>query len=333
LETQKSYLSNESISTIYFGGGTPSLLSPTELESVLEAVYENFEITDNPEVTLEANPENLSAENLHFYKSVGINRLSVGVQSFNDKHLKFLNRSHSAAQAISAIERIRQMGFMQMSLDLIFAIRQGDDAIWESDLKTALDFEPEHLSVYNLTIENGTVFGNWQGKGKLNSPDDDQCSRQYVMAHEKLEAAGYEHYEISNYALPGQYSRHNTAYWRDQKYLGIGPGAHSYNLKSRQFNVKNNALYIKGIEIGQLPATIEQLSEIDKINEMVLTGLRTQWGIDLNVFKINQKIEPEKKGKIDDFLRKGLMKRENDTIKLTLSGQLLADSIISELMI
>ncbi|MEQ9423391.1 MAG: radical SAM family heme chaperone HemW [Cyclobacteriaceae bacterium] len=334
LALQKDYLGNSSIKTIYFGGGTPSLLTQNELSSILNQVSNTFSVAIDAEITLEANPENLDTGYLQFLRSLGINRLSVGIQSFDDITLRKLNRNHDSTSAIDSFQYARKVGFESISIDLIYATDQ-DDQKWLNDLNKAIDLNPEHISAYCLTIEQKTVFGKWVSKGKMDEVPDDTGARHFEMGHNHLSKAGYEHYEISNFCKPGHYSKHNTAYWSGNHYLGIGPGAHSYNGGSRQFNVSNNPKYIKAICEGIVPFEIEQLSEIDKINEYLMTSLRTKWGVDLDIVKSRFD-----NTNFDDVLRKlyGFEKRCLLTVTgnkaiLTLKGQLLADELTSQLMV
>lgn len=331
---RQQYLS-ENIGTIYFGGGTPSLLSDAELEQLIHAVTENFTIEKNAEVTLEINPDDISSEKLAFWKSLGVNRFSIGIQTFNDRMLKYLNRIHSAKEALESIDKVRAYGFDNFSIDLIYALPSEDHTEWKTDVKTALNLEPKHLSAYSLTIESGTVFGKWLTKGKIQEMDENFSSEQYLYLSEKLTQAGYEHYEVSNFALPGYYSRHNTSYWKGVPYIGIGPGAHSYNGFSRQANISNNPGYIKVIKEHKLPSEAEILNKEDKVNEYLLTRLRTCWGIDLK--ELNEKysytLSPSGQELIDRLIVQGLGDFDGDVFKLTEKGFLLADQVALELSI
>ena len=335
LEIRNSYLGGDKIETIYFGGGTPSLLNEDDLRAIMKAVDSNFKVNNLAEVTLEANPEDIHEDLLKLYHDLGINRLSLGIQSFNDQYLKYLNRNHGASVAIEAIEKIQNSEIQNFSIDLIFGIKPNDMDIWKNDLKQGIALSPPHISVYNLTIEEKTVFGNWAKKGRLKVVEDDQSADQYKVAHELLQENGYVHYEISNYGQAGYLSQHNTSYWKNSKYLGVGPGAHSYDIESRQYNVSNNSLYLKGVDKDNVPFKKENLSLEDKVNERILTGLRTMWGCDVG--DINKQYDfdlfHEKNQEITSYQNAGLMITVDQTIKLTLEGQLLADLISQELMI
>ncbi len=332
---QQNYLTDDPINSIYVGGGTPSLLSPKELASLLETIYKNYEVDNETEVTLEANPENITKESLKAFLSAGVNRLSLGIQSFHEPYLKYLNRVHSSPEAFRSIERIVNSEFKNFSIDLIFGIRENDLAIWIEDLETALKFKPNHISVYNLTIESKTVFGRWLDKGKIQMVSDEHSAKQFEYAHYLLNLKNYEHYEISNYCRDGHYSRHNTSYWKNAKYLGVGPGAHSYDQMNRQFNVKNNSKYIKAIRSSEVPFHMEHLSRENMINEYILTGLRTIWGCDLKVLKSSLDFDLVRMNTeiIDKLHANKLIEINEDKLLLTFKGQLIADSISSELMI
>lgn len=334
LEMQKEYLQNEPVETIYFGGGTPSLLSECNLESLFTAIGKNFVLSD-PEVTLEANPDDLSGQNLAMLKRVGINRLSIGVQSFDDGILRFLNRAHSSSDALRCLDLARNEGFDNISVDLIYAIPGQDNDLWKKNMETAIAFSPEHISAYSLTIEARTVFGHRQKKGLFPTEPDEVTAAQMEILMDESGKAGYQHYEISNFCRPGFYSRHNSSYWQQKKYLGIGPSAHSYNGSSRQSNISNNPLYIQSIAQGKLPCEVEVLSRANKINEYLLTTLRTVWGCSLNHLRIQlfYDLLKEKEQEITQFRKLALISIQGDLLILTQKGKLLADQIASDLFI
>jgi oxygen-independent coproporphyrinogen III oxidase len=253
LELQQGYLDGEVIETLYFGGGTPSMLSGDELGSLVQDVRKYFPTAADAEITLESNPDDLSISNLECFRSNGINRLSIGIQSFEDEVLRFLNRAHDSIDAKTAVARSREAGFKNISIDLIYAIPGQSEEAWIHTIKTAIELDPEHISAYNLTIEPQTVFGNWSKKGKLNSVVDDLAARQLEILIDLLSKSGYQHYEVSNFCKPGFESRHNSSYWQRKKYLGIGPSAHSYNKESRQYNVRNNHTYVKSLSSHVIP--------------------------------------------------------------------------------
>jgi oxygen-independent coproporphyrinogen-3 oxidase len=332
---QKDYLGGEILETIYFGGGTPSILLPSELTEILEAVQGNFAIADHTEVTLEANPDDLTKEKLKVLFDTGINRLSVGIQSFDDSVLKSLNRAHNNLMARCCIEDARKTGFENISIDLIYAIPQRPDEDWQKDIHHALEISPQHISSYSLTIEEKTVFGKWTKQGKMQPVDDDLAARQLGLLIDRLESANYEQYEVSNFSRPGFQSLHNSNYWKNKKYLGVGPSAHSYNGESRQYNVSNNATYLRSIQQEKIPCTLEVLTKHDKINEYLLTTLRTSWGADLRIMRERFLFDPLKENNdyIQSLQGKGLIVVEGDILKLTRKGRFLADKIASDLFV
>lgn len=323
----------EEINTIYFGGGTPSLLPLPNLERLLNEIFKNYRIGVYPEITLEANPDDINQEKLLHWKELGINRLSIGIQSFNEKLLAFMNRVHTRNQAISCIEEAMKIGFTNLSIDLIFAIPGQSLQELENDLDLITRFRPVHIATYNLTIEPKTVFGNWHNKGKLVEVDQDKAARQYEIIMDYLVSQGYEHYEISNFALPGFQSRHNSSYWQHKPYLGLGPGAHSFNGQQRHFNVSNNSLFMKGIESGNPARTIEYLSPLDSINEYILTGLRSNTGCDLSQLQLLHKFNLWEKEKevLQKYLKSGHLEVINNKLILTKKGKFIADQITSDL--
>lgn len=335
LHLQKDFLNGEVINTVYFGGGTPSLLKCEELHSLLDAVRNLHQLNSTAEITLEANPDDLTDDTLTKVKQVGINRLSIGIQTFHNDLLKFMNRAHDSATALQAIQSARKAGFDNISIDLIYAIPGQDDVRWKEDIQQALLVNPEHLSCYSLTIEEKTVFGKWSAIGKLKTIEDDVAAYQLEVLMDTLSAAGYEHYEISNFAKPGFYSRHNSSYWKQKKYLGIGPSAHSYNGSIRQFNIANNHLYLKSIQKNEIPAEKEQLTMENKINEYILTTLRTQWGTDLTKLKqeFNVDLLQQNSAYIQQLIERDQATLANSVLILTRKGKLLADKIASDLFV
>lgn len=333
LELQRSYLNHDKIDTIYFGGGTPSILASTEIENILTSIHTLFEINSYPEITMEANPDDLSMEKLKGLKKLGINRLSIGIQSFHDKILKYLNRAHNSKEAIFCIKNAREAGFENLSIDLIFSIPDQTIGQLKKDMDQAFALNPEHISVYSLTIEEKTVFGNWYKKRKIRQLSDEDSANQFDFIITTLEDHGYEQYEISNFCRDERYSRHNTSYWKNIKYLGIGPGAHSYNSDNRQFNVANNHKYMKSIREGIVPSEGEKLTKMDRANEFILTSLRTKWGCDLlklhDLFGYNLIILQE--NKIKELISEAQLFMENKHIFLTRKGKFLADTIIADL--
>ncbi|MDL5047599.1 radical SAM family heme chaperone HemW [Oscillatoria amoena NRMC-F 0135] len=330
---QQDYLGGERINTIYFGGGTPSVLSPDEINRLLQAIHELHPVVPEAEITLEANPDDLRADYLEAIRQAGVNRLSVGIQTFHDDLLRYMNRAHDRITALKTFEAAREAGFTNISMDLIYSIPGQDDSRWEEDLEQALLLKPQHISCYSLTIEPQTVFGKWANSGKLKPIPDDLAAHQFEILMDRLQQAGYEHYEISNFALPRCYAQHNSSYWRQENYLGVGPSAHSFNQVSRQFNVRNNHLYVKSLALGIVPAEKEVLTTENKINEFILTTLRTQWGTDLNALKhkYGYDLAVQNRAYLQELIQQKLIVLHNEIITLTRSGKLLADKIASDL--
>jgi oxygen-independent coproporphyrinogen-3 oxidase len=335
LVLQQAYLANEVIHTIYFGGGTPSLLTAEELESLLSVIRKHYELSDSLEISLEANPDDLTDYYLKGIRSAGIDRLSIGIQSFDDAVLQYLNRAHDAAGALQCLESARLNGFNNLSLDLIYAIPGQDHAQWSKNIQRAIGFKPEHISAYSLTIEEKTAFGRWAAQGKLKAADDEFAATQLEMLVEQLAFAGYHQYEISNFSLPGYESKHNSSYWRQQKYLGVGPSAHSYNGDTRQFNVSNNSQYLKALTAGNIPATVEFLTTADKVNDYLMTTLRTSWGTDLSWLRetLGYDLEKEHDFYLSSLISRQLARIDDGKLILTNRGRLLADKISSDLFV
>ena len=331
IELQKDYLNGESISTIYFGGGTPSLLPSSDIEQILTKIRRFHSVEKGSEITLEANPEDLSIEKLTELKSIGINRLSLGTQSFIDSELKWMNRMHTAKQATEAIKNAQNLGFNNISIDLIFGLPDQTKEDWQLNLDAALKLNVQHISSYGLTIENKTVLGNRVKKGLEKQPDDTLATEFFKMNMRVLPENGFEHYEISNFAKEGFISRHNSSYWRGIPYLGLGPSAHSFNGNSRQWNVKSNAAYVSNISVGKSFFEIEKLTATDQLNEQIMIGLRTKWGVQ------KAKVEAIKPGSWNQLMS-NLIPEENQlfivndtSIRLSAAGKLVADRLASDL--
>ena len=329
LALQRDYLSGETVETIYLGGGTPSLLTSTELESLLATVYQHYPVAGQPEITLEANPDDLNSAKLKKLCEAGVNRLSIGIQSFHEPHLRYLNRAHRAEDAMRCVQQAQDVGFNNLSIDLIYAIPAEDHSIWERDLAQAVALQPQHISSYCLTIEEKTVFGRWQRQGKLRAVSDVFAAEQFEMLIATLAAAGFESYEVSNFCQPGYYAKHNTSYWQNQKYLGVGPSAHSYDGLSRQHNVANNAKYLREVAEGTVPFEREVLSRYDQINERVMTGLRTKWGCDLEALKneLHYDLYKEHTVYVDQLVKESKAVLQEGILILTNRGRLMADGI------
>lgn len=333
LTLQKDYVNGERINTIYLGGGTPSMLDAEELELLFTTIHKNFSVNEAAEITLEANPDDLSLPRLRQLRSQGVNRLSIGIQSFDDKVLQFLNRAHNGQSAVTCVEEARDAGFQNISIDLIYAIPGQDDETWKQNIVQAIRLSPEHISSYSLTIEDKTVFGRWAATGKLKVTEDDIAATQLETLVTLLEAADFAQYEVSNFARPGFESKHNSSYWKQERYLGVGPSAHSYNESSRQYNISNNAAYVRSMQQNIIPFTLESLTREDKINDFLLTTLRTQWGTDLK--KLQQLYQydllADHRQYIESLCEQKFALLRNDTLLLTKSGKLLADKIASDL--
>ncbi len=334
LGNQREYL-NEPVTTIYFGGGTPSLLDKKQIDLLLSTIASNYSLAADAEITLEANPDDLTKDKLNSLRDAGINRLSIGIQCFDDSLLKFLNRAHDASGAITSLKNVKEAGFNNISIDLIYAIPGLSEKIWEQTLATTISFSPEHISSYALTIEERTVFGNWVKRGKLHPMEEEPAARQFEILTEVLSRNGYEQYEISNFCKPGFHSKHNSSYWKDSHYLGIGPSAHSYNGQSRQFNVRNNARYVRLIQSNEPTFEKEILTRENKINEYILTTLRTIWGCDLDFLKnqLNDDLRVRKGEYLSKLRHEGLVSIEHNILRLTKKGKLLADKITEDLIV
>lgn len=335
IELQQAYLEGEPLETIYFGGGTPSLLSVDELTDLLGSIRNLFTVSSNAEISLEANPDDLSTKKLEGFRRAGVNRLSIGIQSFHDSLLTGLNRVHTSAAAHRCIQDARTAGFQNISIDLIYAIPGETEAMWREDILHALLLKPEHLSCYALTIEPKTTFGKWTQQGRMKSTSDEVAALHLEVLMCALEEAGYEHYEISNFAKPGFYSRHNSSYWKGSPYLGIGPSAHSYNKETRHFTVANNYHYLQALAKGVVPFEKEVLTPEDKINEYLLTTLRTSWGCDCSELlqTFGYDLLHEQKAYLQPLFDTAFAVLENNKITLTKKGKLVADKIASDLFI
>lgn len=332
----RSYiLGHDLVETIYFGGGTPSLLTPEELEKILKVIYSVFNISESVEITLESNPDDLDLDYLRDIKKLGINRLSIGIQSFKDEDLVLMNRRHSSEQSLLSLENSLKAGFNNITADLIYALPNQSLKDWEYNLTTLLQFDITHISAYNLTIEKGTAFNNFVSKEKVILPQESVAIDQFMLLLDKTRQYGFEHYEISNFAKDGMYSRHNLSYWKQKKYLGVGPSAHSFDYNFRYWNISNNLKYIEAVNSNSEYNTCEELSLIDKYNEYILTSLRTMWGIDTTYitdkfgcfFLSNCYSTVYKYIKTNDIIQSG------NFIILTEKGKLLADKITSDLFL
>ncbi|WP_158961687.1 radical SAM family heme chaperone HemW [Myroides fluvii] len=329
---RKEELKGETIETIYFGGGTPSILAVEEINALLATVYQNYTVVDQPEITLEANPDDLTTSTIHRLAQSKVNRLSIGIQSFGEEDLKMMNRAHNAQEAISCLKEAVQY-FDNISIDLIYGIPNLSNERWLENIQRILDLGIPHISCYALTVEERTALNKLIQKGVVPSPKEEVAHAHFMLLIEKLRANGYVHYELSNFAKPGYYSKNNSAYWLGKKYLGIGPSAHSFDGTYRSWNIANNPLYIKSIEGGELPSEVEKLSLSDRYNEYIMTGLRTIWGVDL--VRIAQEFGSIYHAYLvresASFIADGLMQEVEGVLTITDKGKFLSDGIASDL--
>jgi oxygen-independent coproporphyrinogen III oxidase len=331
---RKDYLGTESVATIYLGGGTPSVISVGDLEKIINQIYKQFRIEENCEITIEMNPDDVYKEYLNGLRSLGINRISLGIQSWRDSDLKMLNRRHDSAGAVRALKDIFDAAFDNVTIDLIYGIPGMNATEWALNLDMSFSFDIKHLSAYHLTIEKGTVFGKMLGKKLIAEIDEEESVILFNILIEKAEAAGFIHYEISNFGKPGYFSIHNSNYWKQVNYLGLGPSAHSFNGYSRQWNISNLKGYISAVNSGKPYFENEELDSRTRFNEYIMTSLRTMWGIDLEY--IEKTFEKEGydyvvnlSGKFKNY---GLMKQDKKNLVLTNQGKMISDNIISEFM-
>lgn len=320
------------VETIYFGGGTPSLLTSEELKQIFETIFSNYNISENPEITLEANPDDLTPTRINELAESPINRLSIGVQSFFEEDLKLMNRAHNSTEALESIKEAKKH-FENISIDLIYGVPGMSEARWMENLNIALGLNVPHISCYALTVEPKTALETFIEKGVVAPIDEDAAEKHYETLLKVTEQSGYENYEFSNFGKPGFRSRNNTAYWEEIPFIGIGPGAHSYDGGGRSWNVENNIKYIKGIQQGELPSGGEVLTTRDKYNEYVMTGLRTSKGVSLK--KIEQEYGEEFLNYLMDqariHLKEGFLLIEDNTLKVTPKSRFIRDGIASEL--
>ncbi|SEF86944.1 radical SAM family heme chaperone HemW [Sphingobacterium lactis] len=335
IEKRAAYLS-EDVHSIYFGGGTPSILEADEIQGLVDKVSQHFHISTDAEITLEANPDDLHKKKVQALRGTAINRFSIGIQSFFEEDLRWMNRAHNAEEATSSIMRVQDAGFENITCDLIYGYPLLTNAKWKSNMQQLIDLQVPHISSYSMTVEKKTALDHMINKGKTPALNEAQSADQMLLLIDTLTNAGYEQYEISNFAYPGRHAKHNSNYWMGKPYLGIGPSAHSFNGDSRSWNVANNALYIKGILANELQLETEQLTKNDRYNEYIMTALRTKWGVDKHF------VEKEFGSDYTNELLHGLaayihngevQEASSGIITLTASGKLLADQIASELFI
>lgn len=334
IDLQKNYLS-QPVSTIYFGGGTPSILPSANITDIISRLEKNLIIENNAEITLEANPDDISPEKLNEWKQIGINRLSIGIQSFFQEDLAWMNRAHNAQQAFDCITLAQKAGFNNLTIDLIYSTPTLSDEGWEKNVKTAIALQIPHLSCYALTVEPKTALEKLIKQKALADVDTEKQARHFELLMQWMKEAGYEHYEISNFAKPGFRSKHNSSYWQGKSYLGLGPSAHSFNGTSRQWNVANNALYIQSLSNGVVPFEAEVLTTEQQLNEYIMTSLRTMEGISLQ--NVKQNFGKDKYEYLIKTARPHLnhehLTIENDYLKTTTQGKLLADGIAADLFV
>ena len=335
IEIQKNYLNGSKISTVYFGGGTPSLLSEKELMDIFETLERNFIISKDAEITLEANPDDLTKDKIKQLKDTPINRLSIGIQSFFDEDLKLMNRVHTSSEAENAVKGAQDKGFENITIDLIYGIQTLTNDKWKKNLAATFALDVKHISAYSLTIEPKTAFAHQIKTGQLKNIDEQQSAEQFEIMLEAMNKNNFIQYEISNFGKDGFFSKHNSNYWLKEHYLGLGPSAHSYNGVSRQWNVANNALYIQSLEKGELNFEMEELTTSQQYNEYVLTTLRTMWGTDLNYIKqtfgVDYLLNCMKEA--DRYLETGKVFIKENKLFLSNEGKLFADKIASDLFV
>jgi oxygen-independent coproporphyrinogen-3 oxidase len=332
IRLQKDYLAGETIETIYLGGGTPSLLTGDEINLLINTVTGLHTVSANAEITTEANPDDLDRTTLSAYRQTAINRFSIGIQSFFDDDLQWMNRVHRADEAEASVKRAQDTGFENITVDLIYGYPLLTDLKWKYNLDKVFELGVPHVSSYSMTVEPRTALASFINKKKQPGMNDQQSAEQFITLMDAMTPHGFEHYEISNFCKPGQYSRHNSNYWKGVKYLGIGPSAHSFNGESRQWNVPNNAKYMQAVGTGTIPAETEILTEANQLNEYIMTSLRTMWG--LNLIQLNA-IAPASSDELlksaRPFFDNAWIAQKEDVIYLTQAGKLYADHIASEL--
>ncbi|NGF57278.1 radical SAM family heme chaperone HemW [Parapusillimonas sp. SGNA-6] len=332
---RQDYLQDRTVHSIYFGGGTPSILPVDEIQKLIDSVAAHFEISAEAEITLEANPDDLDIDKVKALRSTPINRLSIGIQSFYEEDLKWMNRAHNAQEADASIKRVQDAGFENITCDLIYGYPLLTDEKWNSNIQRLVDLQVPHISSYSMTVEKKTALAHFIRQGKSAPIDEEQSAEQMLVLMDTLTQYGYEHYEISNFAKKGMYAQHNTNYWKGKHYLGIGPSAHSYNGRSRSWNIAHNMRYIAAVQEGQPAYETEDLGLHDRINEYIMTSLRTMWGIDMIYFEqeFGQDVSHNLMAEVHPFLSKGQMLHKDASLVLTDQGKVIADHIISQLFI
>ncbi|HET6557350.1 MAG TPA: radical SAM family heme chaperone HemW, partial [Prolixibacteraceae bacterium] len=335
LKSRASEIASEEINTIYLGGGTPSVLLIEELNALLTIINQHYRVATGAEITLEANPDDLTPANLTALRQLGFNRLSIGIQSFADSDLQLMNRRHGALQAVQSVKWAQQAGFSNISIDLIYGLPNQTLQAWERNVQLALELDVQHISAYHLTYHQGTVFYHQLKKGMLKELPDEISLAQFRVLVEQLSQSGFEHYEISNFCKPGYYSRHNSSYWKNQKYLGIGPSAHSFDLNTRRWNVSSIARYLEGLENGQPYWESETLSQQDRYNDLIITGLRTTWGIAeetiRSLFEARYYTHFQKCR--EKYLHSGQVELTSGKVRISSEGWFVSDKIMADFMV
>ena len=334
IEMRKSEFQNEIVETIYFGGGTPSILPISDLKFLIDEVYRNYKVAENPEITVEANPDDLSEERIIELSKNKVNRLSIGIQSFFEDDLKLMNRAHNSEEAQKCLEIATQY-FDNISLDLIYGIPGSSNEKWKQNIEKALSFGIPHISSYALTVEPKTALDKFIQKGIIKAPDDEVVQEQFHILVATLKENGFIHYELSNFSKPDYFSKNNSSYWLGKKYIGIGPSAHSYDGKNRGWNISNNGLYIKSIQANEIPIETENLTETDRYNEYIMTGLRTIWGVSLARIEqeFGEKFLTYLNNQSVKFIADDLLSLSDGILTTTKKGKFLTDGIASDLFL
>ena len=334
LEMRKNYLEGEEIETIYLGGGTPSQLTEKELNEIFTSLYNIYKVKEDAEITLEANPDDLTPEYVSMLRRLPINRISMGIQTFQEETLKLLHRRHTARQAIEAFQRCREAGFRNISIDLMYGLPGETLDTWKEDLQQAIALHPEHISAYHLIYEEGTALWKLRDEHQVEEADEDLSVTLFKNLIDELKQAGYQHYEISNFCLPGLHSRHNSSYWTGKKYLGCGPSAHSFNGSSRQWNIASLDNYLKGIASGKPNYEIEELDLYTRYNDFVITSIRTCWGMPLSRLQTEygEELYHYCLRMAKPHLEQGVLQLQDEVLKLTSKGIFVSDGIMSDLL-
>lgn len=332
---KKDRIADHQVGSIYFGGGTPSVLPSAAFEKIFNTITRHFSVASDAEITIEANPDDLDAKKIKELRQLPVNRFSIGIQSFFDEDLIWMNRAHNSGEAENCIKRSQDAGFENLSIDLIYGYPLLTDQKWLSNINKAIEFETPHISAYSMTVEPRTALAHAIKRGKQVPVNDEQSADQFISLIEQLGKAGFEHYEISNYSKPGKYAVHNTNYWRGIPYIGIGPSAHGFDGETRYLNIANNAAYLSDIREGRLPETIETLDLYDRFNEYMMTSLRTMWGSSLLKIEADfgKVFLHDTLKSIKPFIERKWLMNEKEHLTLTLGGKLFADHIASELFL